>query len=176
MRPGSETGVDGLFLSTSVGFWAGTNFSVRQLQAMGRPADGLLWANAGLQQVHLPVEEYAQILRGTIGIEARDLESVARNAEKAMKAGTFRKTEFAMRRTTFQAPLEFESKEALEVNCPWGNRFLVTQATGNGSRDPVKQFWINGHDVAKSHGHPKPVAQNELLASVFFRCAAVICL
>lgn len=126
----------------------------RPKELMGR-SDGLVWANLGIQQFHLPVDKKAQVLRGVIGIETRDLEALADNAERHMKAGTFKGTEFSMRRTSWSAPLAFEPPTmSLLLTCPFGNKFMITQAQENGAKGD-KRFWINPHDTERSQGHPK---------------------
>ncbi|KAI9031961.1 hypothetical protein DFJ74DRAFT_763738 [Hyaloraphidium curvatum] len=137
----------------------------RPVQLMGRHG-GLLWANAGLQQFHLPAAEQAQVLRGRIVIEVADLDAVAGNAERAMRDGTFRRTEFSMRRVQYAPPLAFEgAKDALLLTCPWGNKIVAVEAAPAEGLAADKARWINPHDAVRSKGHPKLEGEGPTLAT-----------
>ena len=83
-----------------------------------------LWANAGKQQFHLPTRGQ-QVLRGHIGIEIQDMDSLKYrlDAAKPLLEGT-------------QYRYSVEGDE-VEVIGPWGNKFLCSQGATAGNEMPV---------------------------------------
>lgn len=79
---------------------------------------GTLWANCGINQFHLPQEQEAQVLAGSIVLEYPDLESVAARLDAAPSA--LAGSKFAWSR---------QKSGALEVTCPWGNRVQLRQGS-----------------------------------------------
>lgn len=109
-----------------------------RVKAMGKEGR-LLWANLGLQQFHLPHvedESGAQRVRGIIGVVSRDLQ--ASSARLAAAAVPFLDVEDGV----------FDGQRAVEVACPFGNRFRLHQ------RPPAwaEQPFIGG--PAGSKGQP----------------------
>ena len=73
-----------------------------------------MWANAGRSQFHLPTDK-AQVLRGRIGLVMPELDSLVQRLEAVKKP--LKGTKFG-----FKAP---NGNAAVDVTCPWGNRFRV---------------------------------------------------
>lgn len=103
-------------------------------------ATGLLWANLGLQQFHLPVDEEAQLLRGEIHIDYPSMESLQELEVRLQAAeSTLAGTQFEWR----------QEGDGLRVRCPWGNTFvLAAQKLGSGWYSPegtVTSETVSGH-------------------------------
>lgn len=73
---------------------------------------GLVWANIGLQQIHLPVAEKSQVLRGIVGLVYSSLVDV----KKRLRSNGFSYIAYKN---------DFE--DVIEVSCPAGNRFRLHQ-------------------------------------------------
>ena len=83
-----------------------------------------LWANAGKQQFHLPTRGQ-QVLRGHIGIEIQDIDSLKYrlDAVKPLLEGTQYKY--------------FVEGDEVEVICPRGNKFRCSQGATGANEMPV---------------------------------------
>lgn len=76
-----------------------------------------MWATIGRSQFHLPTDT-AQVLRGRIGLVMPDIEGLARRLE-------------AVREPLADTKFDFVSpngNDAIDVTCPWGNRFRCHMA------------------------------------------------
>jgi hypothetical protein len=73
-----------------------------------------MWANAGRSQFHLPTHT-AQVLRGRIGLVMPELDSLVERLASVKKQ--LKGTKFG-----FKSP---NGNAAVDVTCPWGNRFRV---------------------------------------------------
>ena len=73
-----------------------------------------MWANAGRSQFHLPTDK-AQVLRGRIGLVMPELDSLVKRLASVKKS--LKGTKFG-----FKSP---NGNAAVDVTCPWGNRFRV---------------------------------------------------
>jgi len=108
-------------------------------------ASGLVWANLGLQQMHLPMEGTAQALRGEIFVDYPDvdalqyIESRLRAAEERL-AGTRFKWE--------------RNEEGLRVVCPWGNEFCLRTQVAEPSEQPRWYGPWNTLSPSTLPGHP----------------------
>lgn len=77
-----------------------------------------MWVNCGRSQFHLPTRE-AQVLRGRIGLVMPDLDRLVKRLESVREplAGT---------KFDYRAP---NGNDAVDVTCPWGNRFRCHMAS-----------------------------------------------
>jgi len=76
-----------------------------------------MWVNAGRSQFHLPTDT-AQVLRGRIGLVMPNIEGLARRLE-------------AVRDQLHGTKFDFgpaNGNDAIDVTCPWGNRFRCHMA------------------------------------------------
>lgn len=73
-----------------------------------------MWTNAGRSQFHLPTNT-PQVLRGRIGLVMPELDSLVERLASVKK--DLKGTKFG-----FKAP---NGNSAVDVTCPWGNRFRV---------------------------------------------------
>jgi hypothetical protein len=104
-----------------------------------RPADWgkgsrLLWFNAGLSQFHVPLIDPAtqpdvapQRVRGLIGLTAPDVDAV--EARLAALQPLFEGSAFSFRRCSDDSAIASDPVPALDVCCPYGNRFRIHAAT-----------------------------------------------
>ena len=83
-----------------------------------------LWANAGKQQFHLPTRGQ-QVLRGHVGIELQDMNSLKHRLEAAKPL---------LEGTQYRYSVEGET---IEVIGPWGNKFHCSQGATSGNEMPV---------------------------------------
>lgn len=83
-----------------------------------------LWANAGKQQFHLPTRGQ-QVLRGHVGIELQDMDSLKHRLEAAKPL---------LEGTQYRYSVEGET---IEVIGPWGNKFHCSQGATSGNEMPV---------------------------------------
>ena len=77
-----------------------------------------IWVNIGSQQVHAPLQDQAQVLRGTVGLVMPDVDMLERRLQTF--DNRFR-DRFAQTLYAWERDGEF-----LAVTCPWGNRFRVS--------------------------------------------------
>jgi catechol 2,3-dioxygenase-like lactoylglutathione lyase family enzyme len=78
-----------------------------------------MWVNAGRQQFHLPTRPQAQVVRGRIGLVVPSRPQLEERLARI--APTLEGTRFAFR----------EHHGHLDVTCPWGNEFVVNEATAD---------------------------------------------
>ena len=83
-----------------------------------------LWANAGKQQFHLPTRGQ-QVLRGHVGIEIQDMDSLKHRLDAAKPL---------LEGTQYRYSVE---GEIIEVIGPWGNKFHCSQGATSGNEMPV---------------------------------------
>ena len=83
-----------------------------------------LWANAGKQQFHLPTRGQ-QVLRGHVGIEIQDMDSLKHRLDTAKPL---------LEGTQYRYSVE---GEIIEVIGPWGNKFRCSQGATSGNEMPV---------------------------------------
>ena len=83
-----------------------------------------LWANAGKQQFHLPTRGQ-QVLRGHVGIEIQDMDSLKHRLDAAKPL---------LEGTQYRYSVE---GEIIEVIGPWGNKFRCSQGVTSGNEMPV---------------------------------------
>jgi catechol 2,3-dioxygenase-like lactoylglutathione lyase family enzyme len=114
----------------------------------GSSCPDLVWGNIGLNQVHMPVEDPVQVIRGTIYATytpaAFDRVHTQLQGIKARLDGT----RFDCRE---------EAKGALGVTCPFGNRYVITKA------QPTLHKFI---------GHPGGTSLGEGINSIVFTVGA----
>jgi hypothetical protein len=72
-----------------------------------------MWINVGQQQFHLPTQDKAQVLRGTIGLVMPDLEALKQRLVAVMPR---------LDGTRFSCKAE---NGHIDVTCPWGNHIRV---------------------------------------------------
>lgn len=77
-----------------------------------------MWATIGRSQFHLPTDT-AQVLRGRIGLVMPDIEALAKRLEAVREPLADTKFDFA-------SP---NGNDAIDVTCPWGNRFRCHMAS-----------------------------------------------
>jgi len=102
-------------------------------------ADGLLWANFGLQQFHLPVEQEAQCIAGEITLQTGSLALIETNLKEADSSHTFAGTAFEWSK---------ECDGSLRCVCPWGNQFAIEESTEgrwHGPQDGLSSDTVSGH-------------------------------
>ena len=80
-----------------------------------------IWVNIGRQQIHTPTRPQGQRLRGRIHVAVPSLAGLRQRLETA--APHLKGTEFAWE----------EADGALEVTCPWGNRFACSEPQPGGA-------------------------------------------
>ena len=78
-----------------------------------------MWVNCGRSQFHLPTRR-AQVLRGRIGLVMPDLDALVERLESVREPLEGTKFDYA-------AP---NGNDAVDVICPWGNRFRCHLAGG----------------------------------------------
>lgn len=78
-----------------------------------------MWINLGRQQFHLPVGK-PQVVRGCTGIVLPSLDDLDKRLERV--AGLLEGTQLTWRRENGH----------MQVTCPWGNRFEVSEPGGHG--------------------------------------------
>lgn len=78
-----------------------------------------MWVNVGRSQLHLPTAD-PQVLRGRIGLVMPDLDSLVRRLDAVAKP--LQGTRFG-----YAPP---NGNDAVDVTCPWGNRFRCHRAGG----------------------------------------------
>lgn len=76
-----------------------------------------MWVNVGRSQFHLPTRD-PQVLRGRIGLVMPDLDSLVARLESVREP--LEGTQF-----NFASP---NGNDAVDVTCPWGNRFRCHEA------------------------------------------------
>jgi hypothetical protein len=99
-----------------------------------RKSSRLLWFNAGLSQFHVPLIDPAtqpdvalQKVRGLMGLTAPDVDAVAARLGALQPA--LEGTAFSFRRCSDNPATASDSLPALDVCCPYGNRFRIHAAT-----------------------------------------------
>lgn len=89
-----------------------------------RPCGPTIWANIGQQQFHLVgstgADEPPQVINGTIGIALPDLDALKDRLEQLSSSQNLSGSMFGFIKYQLDGKIV-----AIEVTCPWGNRFVA---------------------------------------------------
>jgi len=127
---------------------AGEDTRTEEILQVVPGATGLLWANLGLQQFHLPIDASgeAQTWRGSIHIDYPCQKSL-QELEARLQAA-----QIHLLRTQLQWTWDMDHRR-LQVTCPWGNKFVLTAQSDLG----IEPGWYSPEGVLTSttvSGHP----------------------
>ena len=102
--------------------------SVRAKEGKIKQSGGLMWANVGLQQLHLPAEDPIQIMRGSISMVYSQQEYnnlVNRLVEHNYKFRLIKQCTSSCNSSSSSGDSIPFDEEGIEVMCPYGNTFHI---------------------------------------------------
>jgi hypothetical protein len=91
---------------------------IMQNSGMGLACSHLLWANIGLNQLHLPREDPVQVMRGSIYVSYDPAAFVLVKSQLQGIQAKLEDTKFDLQ----------ENEHGLHVTCPFGNTFIISRA------------------------------------------------